>query len=365
MKQTALYISLLSIIITGCRNKTETTSPVIAPITDAVFASGHVEAADQFTLAAFSDGFLQDTWIKENDNVQAGQILFTLDNTTSSIEQAAAAENLRLASQNASDNSPTLMSLRAELANAQQKLQNDSVQYWRMKRLYETNTVSAVEFEGALLAYENDKNTVQSIAENIASAKLTLQQDLIHSQSQYKTSVAGNNYFILKSPGNYKIYRIEKNDGELIRKGEAIALLGHPDSLGIVLMVDETGITKVRTGHKVLIELNTHPEQIYTGIITTIYPYFDEEKQSYKVEASFEKRPSNIIAGTLLQANIIVAQDDQAMLIPRAYLTADKKVIIRRNRNADTIAIKTGIISTDWVEVKEGLTLQDELIKAN
>jgi len=365
MRQAAYYISILFIIVTGCRSKTETTSPVMAPITDAVFASGHVEAAHQFTLTAFSDGFLQGTWIKENDNVHAGQVLFTLDNTTTSIEQTAAAQKLRLAIQNASDASPTLLSLQADLATARQKLQKDSLQYGRMNRLYETHTVSALELESAQLAYENSKNTVQSITETIASTKLTLQQNLINSQSQYKASVAGNNYFTLKSPGTYKIYRIEKNDGELIRKGEAIALLGHPDSLLIVLMVDETGINKVRMGQKVLIELNTHPDQLFTGIITTIYPYFDEATQSYKVEASFEKGPASIIAGTLLQANIIVAQHEKTMLIPRAYLTADEKVIIKRNRSADTTAIKTGIISTDWVEVKEGLSLQDELIKAN
>ena len=365
MKHQLISIAVLMVLFTACKSKTETTSPIIKPITDAVFASGHIESSDQFILTSFSDGFLRNAWVKENDLANRGQPLFTLDNTNASIEQTAATKNLQLAIQNASENSPTLLQLKAELANAQRKLVNDSLQYLRLKRLLETKTVAKVEFETAQLAYESAVSTVGSINENIRSVNITLQQNLINSQSQYQSSVAGNKYYMLKSNGYYRIYRVLKKEGELIRRGEAVALLGHPDSLLVMLTVDETGIGKVKTGQQVLVELNTHPEKIFAATITKIYPYFDEETQSYKIEASFNKQPSGIIAGTLLQANIIVATKSKAMLIPRAYLTPDEKVIIEHGKKADTTAIKTGIISTDWVEVLEGLTVQDKLIKAN
>jgi len=365
MKHTLFYSIALIALLTACKSKTEKTYTVIAPITDAVFASGHIESQDQFVLTAFSDGYLQNAWVKESDLVNAGQLLFTLDNTTASIEQTAAAKNLQLALQNASEKSPTLLQLKAELASAKQRALNDSLQYLRLKRLYETKTVARVEFENAQLAYESDVNTVKSITENIQAVNISLQQNLINSQSQYQSSVAGNKYFLLKSTGHYKIYDVLKKEGELIRKGEAVALLGHPDSLLVILTVDETGISKVKTGQQVLVELNTHPDKIFTATITRIYPYFDEDIQSYKVEASFNNQPSGIIAGTLLQANIIVATKSKAMLIPRAYLTPDEKVIIDHGGKADTTAIRTGIISTEWVEVSEGLTVQDKLIKAN
>lgn len=356
---------LIVTLFTSCQKKAERTSPHVAPITEAIFASGHVESKDQFVLTAFSEGYLQKEWVSENDRVSEGQLLFTLDNTTASIEQNAAARNLQLAIQNASENSPTRLQLQAELSSATEKLRNDSLQYQRLKRLYQTNTVSKVELENAELAYKNSMNSVKSINENIQSVDITLKQNLITSQSQYQTSSAGREFFLLKSTGNYKVYRILKHEGELARKGEAIALLGHPDSLLLVLMVDETGIRKVKEGQRVIVELNTHQGQTFTATIRKIYPYFDEETQSYKVEATFDKQPPGIIAGTLIQANVIVATNARAMLIPRSFLTPDEKVIVDRNGKPDTTAIKVGILSTEWVEVVEGLTMQDKIIKAN
>lgn len=365
MKHAQISIITLMTLFTACRNKTEVISPIIAPITDAVFASGHIEPVDQFTLTAFSEGYLQRAWVKENDVAQKTQLLFTLDNTNASIEETAAAKNLKLAIQNASRNSPTLSQIQAELYNAQKKLANDSAQYERMKRLYKTKSVAEVEFETAQLAYESSASTVKSIEENLQATNITLQQNLINSQKQYLSSAAGSKYFLLTAKERQKVYRVLKKEGELIRKGDAVALLGHPDSLLIMLTVDETGISKVKAGQQVLVELNTHPGAMFPATVATIYPYFDEETQAYKVEAFFNKQPSGIIAGTLLQANIIVATKSKTILIPRAYLTPDEKVILEHGRKADTTTIKTGIISTEWVEVLEGLTVRDKLIKAN
>jgi multidrug efflux pump subunit AcrA (membrane-fusion protein) len=365
MNSRLLYILLFVTIFTACKKKAAQTSPHIASITEAIFASGHIEPKDQFVLTAFSEGYLQKEWVRENDRVSEGQLLFTLDNTTASIEQNAAARNLQLAIQNASENSPARLQLQAELAAAKERLQGDSLQYVRLKRLYETNTVSKVELENAELAYKNSVNAVKSINENIQSTDITLQQNLINSQSQYQTSSAGQKYFLLRSTGNCRVYRVLKHEGELTRKGEAVALLGHPDSLLLVLMVDETGIRKVKEGQQALVELNTHQGQTFPATISRIYPYFDEETQSYKVEATFDKQPSGIIAGTLIQANIVVATNSKAMLIPRSFLTPDEKVILDRDGKPDTTAIKVGILSTEWVEVVEGLTVQDKIIKAN
>lgn len=365
MNSRLLYILLLVTLFTSCKKKAERTSPHVAPITEAIFASGHIESKDQYVLTAFSEGYLQKKWVRENDRVSEGQLLFTLDNTTASIEQNAAARNLQLAIQNASENSPTRLQLQAELSTAKERLRNDSIQSQRLKRLYETNTVSKVELESAELAYRNSMNSVKSISENIQSVDITLKQNLITSQSQFQTSTAGQKYFLLRSTGNYRIYRVLKHEGELARKGEAIALLGHPDSLLLVLMVDETGIRKVKEGQHVIVELNTHQGQTFPATISKIYPYFDEETQSYKVEATFVKQPTGVIAGTLIQANIIVATNSKATLIPRSFLTPDEKVIIDRNGKPDTTAIKVGILSTEWVEVVDGLTVQDKIIKAN
>jgi multidrug efflux pump subunit AcrA (membrane-fusion protein) len=362
MKYTGFYI-LIFLSLFSCKEKAEWVKPINAPITESVFASGHIEPVQQFMLTSISEGYLQRAFVREDDVVEAGQLLFMLDNRSTTIEETASEKNLQLAIQNASPNSPTLGKLKNDLASAQQKLAVDSLQYARLKRLFETNTVAKIELDNARLAYENGVNTVKAIRENINATHLNLQQALIQAQSQYQTSVTGNTYFSLKSPDHLKVYQVLKKQGELVRKGEAVSLLGHPDSLSIVLMVDETAISKIQLQQKVLIELNTLKGKAYMGHVSRIYPYFDQESQAYKVEAFFDEMPKGLIAGTLLQANIIVDHKENAMLIPRASLSPEGEVVVNGKNGNKTVKINAGIISTEWVEILGGINKEDEVLK--
>lgn len=358
-----LYITIPLLLLFSCKGKQEWVHPITAPVTEAVFASGHIEPVEQFVLTSVNEGYLQQALVKESDLVETGQVLFILDHEPTAIEEDASLKNLQLAIQNASPDSPTLQKLQSDLTSAQEKLSVDSLQYIRMQRLAATNSVSRVDFENARLNYEHDINTVRSLEENIRATKLSLQQSLIQARSQYEASAAQNDYYAMKSPGNFRVYQIFKKQGELIRKGEQVALLGRADSLCIVLMVDEAGIAKIKKGQQVLVELNTNKGSTLSAHIARIYPYFDSTTQSYKVEAYFDKMADGIIAGTLLQSNIIVDHKEKALLIPRSSMNEGGKIILKKGKEADTVSVDSGIISTEWVEVKSGLKTSDKVLK--
>lgn len=357
----------LFIVIAGssCKGKkVSVAQPVYAPVTEAVFAPGHLEATGQFTLTALNDGYIKEVPVQEGDQVSTGQLVFKQDNATAVIQQQTAAENLRLAREQAADNSATIRQLEAQLLSARQQLQNNQVQLERMTRLYATHSVARTELDNAQLAYDNAVNNVNGLQQNIAATKLTLQQSVVNSSGQQQTAAVNAGYYSIKSPGAYTVYSLLKRKGDLVRKGDALAILGGSNALLVVLNIDEASIAKVQLQQKVLVELNTQKGITYTAHIAKIYPAFDEASQAYKAEAVFDTLPAGIINGTLLQANIIVAQKNNALLIPRGCLSPDGKVIIQHGKQTDTVAIQTGIVSTDWVEVTKGLSLQDQLIKA-
>lgn len=149
----------------------------------------------------------------------------------------------------------------------------------------------------------------------------------------------------------------------MLRKGEAVAILGKPENLKIVLNIDEASIAKIQLQQKVLIELNTQKGKTYTGHVSKIYPAFDAANQAYTVEASFDTGEKSIINGTLLQANIIVGAKEKAMLIPRNCLTADNRVVLKNNNGTDTVTVTAGIISNEWVEITAGLKASDKIMQ--
>jgi multidrug efflux pump subunit AcrA (membrane-fusion protein) len=366
MKRT-IHLSLVALILSmafSCKQKDTWVQPVYAPITEALFASGHIEPVNQFVLTSVSEGYLRDARVKESDVVRPGDVLFTLDNSTGNITEQSAKENLQIARQNASSRSPVLQKLRADLRTAEQKRELDSLQYQRLKKLYETRSIAQVDLDNMRLQYEQDINLTRSIRENISASTLSLQQALVQAESQYNTSNTGNQYYTLKASQAARVYQVFKKPGELVRKGDGVALLGSADSLVVMLFVDEAGISKVRIGQKVLVELNTSKGTTYQASVTRLYPYFDSASQSFKVEAVFNDPLKRVIAGTLLQANIVVGRKDTAMLIPRSCLQADGTITVKRNGDRKTVPLQTGIVSTEWVEVLGGIDIHDEVLQA-
>lgn len=352
------------VLVVGCKNrKEEWISPTVSPITESVFASGHIEAVDQFTLPALNDGHIKKVAVSEGQNVVAGQTLFFQDNATSAIQQQTAAENLRIAKEEAAANSAIFQQLKEQLNVAKETLNNDKAQLERMQRLYTTNSIARVEMENAQLSYNNAVSNVNMLKQKMEATRLDLQHAVVNSRGQQLTADVNTGYYNIKAPGEYKVYAVLRKEGEWIRKGETVAILGDTQKLKVVLSVDETSIAKIRLNQKVLVELNTEKGVAYVAHISKKYPVFDEASQAYTVEALFEKSNPLLINGTLLQAYVVVAQKDSALLIPRRCLGPDGSIVMKRSGGRDTAMIKTGIVSNEWVEVLSALSQSARILK--
>lgn len=363
MKQLLKYSVAVVVLAASCKPKYDEVSPKIAPITEAVFASGKVELRDAYTLTSISDGYIERSYVEENDNVRCGQLLFRLDNRQQNTQVAIARTNLQYARISASGGSGELGQVRAQIDAARVKMQNDSVTLARYDRLYNSHSVSKMDVDNARVAYNNSLNTYKANLANYKATADKLNQAVATTASQLENAMAGDQYFDIKAMANGKVYEIYKKQGDMVRKGDQVARLGSPDSIVINMDVDENSISKVEEGQQVLVELNTEKNKTYEAYVTKIYPHFDEKVQSYKVEAKFTQLATTLIPGTQLQANIITAKKENALLIPHQYLVKDNKVLVMHGKKVDTATVTTGITSYDWVEILTGVTQNDKVAK--
>lgn len=367
MKKTIVFNSLcagaLIASISSCKPKYDSASPKMGPVTEAVFASGSIEPVDAYILTSLSDGFIVKAYVTENDLVHDGQVLFKLDNRQQHVQVNLAETNLQYARINAASNAPNLLQIKAQIDAARAKLYTDSVTLGRYQHLYATNSVSKQDYDNARLNYQSSLSNYRAQLASYKAAQDKAQQDYQTSQLQVQNAEAGNQYYNLTAIGNGRVYQIFKKEGELVRKGDQVAQLGNPDSIVVKLDVDEGSIDKIKLGQQALVELNTQKGKTYEARISKIYPHFDENTQSYKVEAKFVQDVPGLIAGTQLQANIITNRKDNAMLIPHSYLLKDNKVLKKDGKKADTVTIQPGIISDEWVEVLSGLNMNDKILK--
>ena len=102
----AFLFCILSIF--SCKKKTATTQAIIKDITESVYASGKIKAAEQYAVFATVNGILKQAFVKPGDTVQEGSKLFLLDDRASDLTNENARIKLELSEENNKRNSDKL-----------------------------------------------------------------------------------------------------------------------------------------------------------------------------------------------------------------------------------------------------------------
>lgn len=422
MKNKFFYVLTFAFLLTSC-GKEEIAQVQKKDILDAVFASGFVVFSDEYMVTANTEGFVLQSHIKEGDEVNKGATLFQLSNDIQALQGINARTNYEEAVSNANENSPKVQQLvsqieqakialaldkknyeqyqegvnlpkiqqiATQLAQAKQVLELDKKNYERYETLLKTNAVAKLDYDKMKLQYENSKNSVAMLENNLAEKEALSKMDLDRLKLQYdntKTTVevlqksladmkknlnlgvknAKNQVDIQQTyTGDYVVYSaltgtvlaIQKQTGELARKGETLAKIGG-GNLITKLYIAEEDINKVQIGQKAMLNLNTEKDKTFEAVVAKIYPAFNEKEQSFVIEVKFTDELPNLRSGTQVQANIVVGERKNALIIPKKCLIKGDKVLLE---NKEERQIKIGIRNAEWVEVLEGVEANTKML---
>ncbi|WP_158799199.1 efflux RND transporter periplasmic adaptor subunit [Pedobacter sp. L105] len=339
----------------GCKHKNEIT-PQRKEIVDAVFGSGHIENINQYAVMANAEGYIKTVNISEGDTVKKGQVLYRLTNDVQRTQVENAIVNLRFAKTNTSAVSPQIEQLKIQIVQAQDKAQVDSTNYARYKRLVETNAVSRTDYENAELQYRSSVSSLKVLKKNLADLKHNLNQNVDNAKAQYLIQQQSNDYYDITAKADGVVMSITKKVGDYVKKGDQIAEVGAGHII-VKLYVAEEDIQRVKLGQTALISLNSNNDKVYPSTVTKIYPSFDTNQQAFTVEATFRELPPQHLNGTQLQANIIIEEKKNALVIPSFYLMDGDYVLSGKNK----IKVKVGILTLEWTEILSGLTENEAL----
>ncbi|MEM6800764.1 MAG: HlyD family efflux transporter periplasmic adaptor subunit [Bacteroidota bacterium] len=355
----AFFLAITFLLyLTACQQE-QSTSPVKKNIEDAVFASGYIEQENNYTVSAKAEGIILSLPVKEGDRVSKHEIIATLESDIQNDQLVDAKIVYRDAVKNSSPTSPQLQHIQSQIDQAKQQLVFDQENYDRYKDLWKEKSVARVDFEKAELQYKASESNLLSLKKNYEETENALSLQLERSQVQVKTQNSLLKDYQLLTQESGQVIQIFKKQGELLRRGEAVARIGSGAYL-IKLFVSEEDITKVELGNPLAVNLNTYPGQAFTAKVSKIYPAFDESEQSYVVEARFDKLPEQMFSGTQLQANIQTGQRKDVLLIPTDYISKGNVVTLKGGLEKQ---IETGSKNKEWTEVVSGITEQDYIIK--
>lgn len=350
----------LVLLLVACGQPQQETTPIRKHITETVFASGTLEADGSYELTAQTDGYLQKVLFAENDVISQGQLLAVIQNEQNQLNAQSAHTLYELAKSELSPNAPQLAQALNSAEMAKQKMMQDSVTAYRYQALANANALAKIDYEKAWIAFQNAKTELKNTLQQYEYLRAQAKQQLVINESQSNVNRSLWAYNQLSAIKAGKVYKKLKQEGDFVRRGEAIALIGNPALLYAQVSVDERSINKVKIGQNAAVRLNIDTEKTYQAKVAEILPTFDEATQSFIVKIHFAEPLGFGIARTQLQANIIVGEQKNALLIPRKFLSYSGEVMLKGATAPSKVTTK--IVSSEWVQVVAGLNANSVIV---
>lgn len=355
-----LVLALFFILFLFSCAKKEEVKPVVQDIKELVFASGDLEWENAYNLTAQSDGILLNADFEVGDKISKGKNVADIDNRSSEVNAEIANEQLAISNENLTPNSPQIQQLEQNIQFAENKYTQDKIQAERYERLYKSQSVAKVEYENMQLTAKNSLSSLNALKKQKLQILQQAEIQKIASKGQAENSriVRGFNHITATVSGT--VIKKLKSKGDYVRKGDIIATIADDQKVEAVLNVDENNIGKIKVGQTVYVKLNTDKNKVYNGKISEILSAFNEQTQSFICKVTFDNTLNASLFGTQLEANILVGEKKNALLIPRELMGYGNKVNVKGKEQP--VIIKSGIVSTDYVEVLSGITKDDVLL---
>ena len=273
---TGCNIFIYCFLLFSCNNIT-TLTPSRKNIIESVYASGKIIAENEHSIFAMSNGSVINKLVKDGDTVHKGQILFEINNITS-------------------------------------------------------------------------------------TSGLKISEDKIKLLQQFSSSEALPDKYYIFSDCEGIVYQTTKEKGEAVRMNEPVALIGDASKRIIRMAVDQQDIDKIKPGEQVLLKTDVTGDTIYKAAVTKIYSVMNETSQTFRVDAAFISAFSNAFIHNPVEANIIISEKQNALVLPRNAMDGSDSLWTEQNRGKQKIKVRTGISSVDYIEILDGINEKTNVI---
>lgn len=351
---------LIILLIVGCKNQETGIQPIVSDLTVSVYASAIVQPDEKYAAYTEVPGIIDEIFVSEGDTVARGQILARIQASREDHDLKVAELQKKLAEEKLKGPNNQIKLLESDLRKLEVQLETDSLNYERQKKLWSKDIGSKTELENKALKYKMSKENLDATKRKLALTRTELSNQYKQSHINYERSKDALKSYAIKAKENGRIYKLYKEAGEAISVQEVFAEIGDAQSFIIELQVDESDIAELQHGQSVLIELDAYPGQSFKAGISTIYPSKDLRSQSFKLEAVFQEQPDRLYAGLSGEANIIVKEKKDVLLIPLEYLGQGNYV---RDKNDNILPVETGSRNMEYVEILSGIDKNSILLR--
>lgn len=400
--------------------QTETVTVARGAITQVVNATGNVAPARRATLSFELSGRVAEVLVEEGEAVKEGQPLVRLDSADLEFALRSAEASLRAAQARyeqvkAGPSSEEIAAAEASLASAiasYEKLKKgptaDEVAIakanverteailkqaqaaydriaWRGDAAASPQALqlqqATIDYQTALANYRlatagPTESALKAAEAQIAQARANLErlkrtptpEDLAVAQSQVDSAQVAVDQArrrldsaVLRAPFDGVVEKVAIDEGQLVAAGTPAVIIADTSAFHIQVAVDEMDVALVREGQVARITLDALPDTEIMGHVERIGLAGSQATGvvTYDVRVAIDPTDAPLRAGMSATLDILVAEKDNALVLPNRAIRTDGKtgqryVEVLRGGQAVRVDIKPGIRDERYTEILEG-----------
>ena len=230
---------------------------------------GRTRVIDRFVISAPVAGFMRRTELNVGDEIKKDQQIIYLEPLRSSVldPRSRAEANARVAAAKAG-----LLAAEKNARAADADSNYASTEHARLKRLYESRTISLERYQQAQTNARRTKATLESAEFSVEVARFELEEaDAAVRYSAAREAGETLETVSIKAPVQGRVLKIHHESEGVVNAGESLLEIGDPLSLEVEVDVLSKDAVRIKPGMKVIFERWGGDEPI-EGVVRTIEP---------------------------------------------------------------------------------------------
>jgi HlyD family secretion protein len=314
-----------------------------------VLGTGTLEARVKSTISPKIAGRVHEILVDQGDKAQAGQLLFTLDDTElkQQVEIAQATTVLWQAS---------LDRLRADQDQAKAVLESAQKHFVRIEKLVATKTVTVDDGEAATERLRvAEAGLSRSVAALFEGQKqiTTAEKTLLYNEARLADTR-------VMAPFDGLIVKRYRDPGDIGVPGSPILMLVSTNEIWVSAWVDETEMSRLHPDQSARVVIRSESGKSYQGTVARLGHEADRETREFVVDVRVVTLPENWAVGQRAEVYIEVERKSAAPLLPAKFVFWRENapgVYCRVGNRARWRPVRLGLRTAETVDVTGGVAV--------
>jgi membrane fusion protein (multidrug efflux system) len=244
--------------------------------------------ADKVGISTDVPGTVTEVGVKENQHVQAGQILYRLDDLPLRLALARAEAQVGTVRDALNALQANYRDMLSQIQQAQNDIEYFNTEFHRQQDLLAAHVASQSTFDTARRSLQNAQQKLASLTQQLAAIAANLDDDptgAVEDKPRFRDAVAQRDeaarqlaHTVVKAPFAGIVTDVPSiAPGKYLQASVTAFYLVAADHVWVVANPKETELTYVRTGQPASVTVDTYPDTPWSGSVESISPAAAQE----------------------------------------------------------------------------------------